>query len=162
MVEFFERSLWERLSDGNLEIFREKIENAMWNHDCSPFHIAWAAHALLEDDSDLSWKQRLSCLIVLESVASLDDPMDKSPFFRILVQHSVALLQRVVSGEASPMSADDQSCLLDLIESLSTIDSRDRYFQCAERCAHARQVHCTNHAESSGGKTCNVDDSSGK
>lgn len=121
MVDFFARDFLGNLSnDENLEAYRTTVETAMWQQDASPFHVAWAAHALLENNQDnLTWKQRLACLIVIESVASLDDPMEKSPFFPILVQHTLALVQRImVSGQESSLSASEQSCLLDLLESL--------------------------------------------
>jgi hypothetical protein len=128
MVDFFENDLWDRLSDekfakkGNaetfLEAYRKTVDGAVWQDDrnYSPFHIAWAAHRLLED-SKLTWNQRLGCLIVLESVASLDDPMDKSPFFPVLVQHTLALLHRHQSEEDDPFETE-QRCLLELLQSL--------------------------------------------
>jgi len=118
MVDFFAKYIWNRLVDGNLDSYRKTVDGAMWRQDSSPFHMAWAAHALFQNDVDLSWKQRLACLIVLESVASLEDPMDKSPFFPILVQHTLASLHRAMAGEGSSMTTEEQTCLLDLVESL--------------------------------------------
>ena len=128
MVDFFEKNLWDCLSDDKfahdnadttfLEAFRKTVGGAVWedDHNYSPFHIAWAAHRLLED-SKLTWKHRLGCLVALESVASLDDPMDKSPFFPVLVRHTLALLHSHQSEEDNP-SEMEQTCLLEILESL--------------------------------------------
>jgi hypothetical protein len=127
MVDFFENDIWGRLSDEKfaqdntdtfLEAYRKTVDGAVWHEDCnySPFHIAWVAHRLLQA-SEMAWNQRLGCLIVLESVASLDEPMDKSPFFPMLVQHTVALLHRHKPEEDDP-SDTEQRCLLELLESL--------------------------------------------
>ena len=79
----------------------------------SPFHMAWAAHRMLEDHHEavshddhnsnngaqlsntvLSGKQRIGCLCILETVISLNYPREESSLFRILVHHTLTLLQR--------------------------------------------------------------------
>jgi molybdopterin-guanine dinucleotide biosynthesis protein A len=128
MVDFFENNLWDCLSDVKfgqdnkedtiLEAFRKTVDDAVWQADDrndSPFHIAWAAHRLLEDSKQLTWKQRLGCLVVLESVASLDNPIDKSPFFPVLVQHILALLHSHHQSEEDDPSEMEQTCLLELL-----------------------------------------------
>lgn len=123
MVDFFASNLWDLLAEEqNLEAFRKTVDSCMWQQqpqETSPFHVAWAAHAMLENiDSELSWKQRLSCLLVMESVASIEKEMERSPFFPLLVQHTLALLQQCMSGKGGSLSESEQVCLLDLVESL--------------------------------------------
>ena len=130
MVDFLERDFWEKFEEAeSLDAFRKTVDNALfWQQDRSPFHVAWAAHSLLEQDSSLTWNQRMACLIVIESVALLDHPIEKSPFFSILVQHTLALLQRSTTETSSTLSATEQSCLLDLMDSLlPSILGRDTY-----------------------------------
>jgi hypothetical protein len=122
MTDFFTSNLWNRLShDAILDDYRKAVDGMMWEQNVtSPFHVAWAAHAILQQDTNLTWKQCLSCLIVIESVASLDESsVTNSPFFGILVQHTLSLLQRFMSGQSrEPLSETDQAFLLDLFESL--------------------------------------------
>jgi hypothetical protein len=60
----------------------------------------------------------LGCLVVLESLASLDNLIDKSPFFPVLVQHILALLHSHHQSEEDDPSKMEQTCLLELLESL--------------------------------------------
>jgi CCR4-NOT transcription complex subunit 11 len=129
MTDGFVEDLWIRLSetkegtDGDsvpdlLNRYRSLVDLTVWSESqsCSPFHMGWAAHRLLEDRQKMTWKQRLGCLCVLESVCSLDDPVDQSPFFRILMHHTLSLLYKYEADK--PEDELEESCLNELLESL--------------------------------------------
>mmetsp|Transcript_25634 Transcript_25634/g.36143 ORF Transcript_25634/g.36143 Transcript_25634/m.36143 type:complete len:508 (+) Transcript_25634:131-1654(+) len=121
MADTFVRDLWDRLSvsassvndkrnrrnkSSYLESLRSLVHTTVWvdQRDCNPFQMGWAVHRFLEDDIELnylSWNQRLGCLLVLESIASLGrqdrsgepvQAVNKSPFFNVFLNDIFALL----------------------------------------------------------------------
>lgn len=136
MIDGFVEDLWKRIAEpievsGDESIpefltkYRSLVDSTVWNasQSNSPFHMGWAAHRLLEDHQELTWKQRLGCLCVLESIASLDDPVDQSPFFRILIHHILSLLHKYETKK--PKDEIEESCLNELLENFLPMTIRD-------------------------------------
>ena len=132
MIDGFVEDLWTRLAEakeesGDVSVaelvnkFRSLVSLAVSSESqsCSPFHMGWAAHRLLDDRQELSWKQRLGCLCVLEAICSLDDPMKRNPFFDILMHHALSLLYKFEAK--NPEDELEESCLNELLESLLPI-----------------------------------------
>ena len=127
MIDGFVEDLWKHIaepieSSGEESVpelmtkYRSLVDSTVWNasQSNSPFHMGWAAHRLLEDNQELTWKQRLGCLCVLEAIASLDDPVDHSPFFRILIHHILSMLHKHETKK--PEDEIEVSCLNELLE----------------------------------------------
>lgn len=129
MIEVFVQDIWGQFSEEKtlepvgattpkvvLEECRAVVQAAVWQKGRSPFHVAWAAHQLLEDPESLMWKQCLGCLVVLETVAfAFGSPAD-SPFFKILLQHTLKSIHR--QDQQQDTGGIDRLCFLELLESL--------------------------------------------
>eukprot|EP00521_Asterionellopsis_glacialis_P012101 CAMPEP_0195304618 /NCGR_PEP_ID=MMETSP0707-20130614/34786_1 /TAXON_ID=33640 /ORGANISM="Asterionellopsis glacialis, Strain CCMP134" /LENGTH=499 /DNA_ID=CAMNT_0040368485 /DNA_START=69 /DNA_END=1568 /DNA_ORIENTATION=- len=139
MADIFVRDLWDRLSvsahekrnrqnNSYLERLRSMVHTTVWvdERNCDPFQMAWAVHRFLEDDIELnylSWNQRLGCLLVLESIASLGlhdgsdepvQPVNKSPFFSMFLNHIFSLLHSFWQDEKD--GEPERLIVLDLLE----------------------------------------------
>ena len=114
----------ERLSE-LLDQYRSIVDLTVWREEAtatqgtvSPFYMAWAAHRLLEDHEvsarEMDSRQRLGCLLVLESFVTLTEPPEESAIFPLLLHHTMMLLNR--SKAASAEDKVEHSCLLELLE----------------------------------------------